>query len=95
MRIREVHLELLIGRRVRDREGSPAGRIEEVVAERVDLECVVREYHLGPAALLERLSLGAARLFRGRGNGLTVVPWDAMDLSDPEHPRLTCRLADL
>ena len=95
MRPGEVHLDLLVGRRVRDTEGRAAGRIEEVLAERVDLECVVREYHLGPHALLERLSMGALRLFKGRHHGMRVVPWDAMDLSDAEHPRLTRRLEEL
>jgi hypothetical protein len=23
------------------------------------------------------------------------VPWDKLDLSDPEHPRLTCPIAEL
>lgn len=90
-----MRVELLVGRRVRDREGRAVGRIEEVVAERVGLECVVREFHLGPAALLERLWLGAVRLFKGRGHGLRVVPWDALVLSDAEHPRLTRRLEGL
>lgn len=92
---REVHLELLLGRRVRDSRGRAAGRIEEVVADREDLDCVVREFHLGPHALVERLSLPLVRLFRGRSHGLRPVPWDRLDLTDPAHPRLTCTLEEL
>jgi hypothetical protein len=92
---REVHLELLLGRRVRDSRGRAAGRIEEVLADREDLECVVREFHLGPHALVERLSLPLVRLFRGRSHGLRPVSWDRLDLTDPAHPRLTCTLEEL
>lgn len=90
-----VHLELLLGRRVRDGEGRVVGRIEEVRAERVDQECVIREYHLGPGALMERLSVRFVRIFKGLGHGAIVVPWDAMDLTDPLHPRLNCRRDEL
>ena len=92
---REIHLELLLGRKVRDARGRPAGRIEEVVADRQDLDCVVREFHLGPHALLERLSLPLMRAVRGRSHRVRRVPWDRLDLSDPAQPRLTCRLEDL
>jgi hypothetical protein len=84
----EVHLERLIGRRVRDAGGKPVGRIEDVLAERVDLECVVQEYHLGPYALLERLSVQVTRILRGRKREPTRVRWDELDLSDVEHPVL-------
>jgi hypothetical protein len=87
---KHVHLEQLIGRRVVDREERAVGRIEEVRA-RIDGDsCVVEEYHLGAAALLERLS---ARVLSRRH--ARAVPWDQLDLSDPEHPRLLCRAEDL
>jgi hypothetical protein len=95
MTTREVHLELLLGRRVRDSRGRAAGRIEEVRAEREDLDCIVREFHLGPHALVERLSLPLVRIFRGREHGLRRVPWDRLDLRDPDHPRLTCTVEEL
>lgn len=91
----EIHLELLVGRKVHDTRGRPVGRIEEVAATREDLECIVDEFHLGPHALLERLSLPVVRLFRGRGHGLRRVPCDRLDLSDPMHPRITCTLEEL
>lgn len=86
MSAREVHLERLIGRKVRDAAGKPVGRIEDVLAERVDLECLVQEYHLGPYALLERLSVRFNRLLFGRKHEPIRVRWDCLDLSDREHP---------
>jgi sporulation protein YlmC with PRC-barrel domain len=82
----EVHLERLIGRKVHDADGKPVGRIEDVLAERVDLECVIQEYHLGPFALLERLSVQVTRILRGRKREPIRVRWDELDLSDVEHP---------
>ena len=93
MNAREVRLELAVGRRVRAKNGRPVGRLEEVVA---DDRWRVREYHIGPGALLERLGVHARSLF-----GLTVrrggyrARWDQLDLSDPRQPRLTCALEEL
>jgi sporulation protein YlmC with PRC-barrel domain len=87
----EVRLELLIGRKVRALNGRPVGRVEEVIAAPQGSGWVVREYHIGTAALLERL---AARLSRRRPRGYRV-PWDKLELGDPERPSLRCRLEDL
>lgn len=95
MRATECRLELLIGCCVVDAAGERVGRIEEVVADFRDGEYLVREFHLGAFAVLERLAGG--RLGRGLlrligGNRLYdgyIVPWQLMDLSDPEHPRAT------
>jgi sporulation protein YlmC with PRC-barrel domain len=96
----EVHIEMLLSKRVVDKEGKAAGRIEEVRAEEQGGEWVVKEYHIGAAALFERLSamsLGSAvaSLLGGKGSGGYKVPWDKMDLSDPEKPRLTCSREEL
>ena len=90
----EVHLELLLGRRVLDAGGRPVGRIEEVRAHRRGKECVVEEFHLGPEALAERLAaVGLVSwllrlLGRKPRRKHPPVPWQDMDLSDPAHPRL-------
>jgi sporulation protein YlmC with PRC-barrel domain len=82
----EVKLELLIGRKVVDANGKPAGRIEEIIAERDGDELVVTEYHLSAYGFLERL--GIRTLLRLAVPKPERVPWERMDLSDPEKPRL-------
>ena len=95
---REVNVELLIGKRVRDPSGEEVGRIEELCAERRDGELVVVEYQTGSYGLLHRLSDAtdrsvfriftlAAELLHPRRERGYRIPWDEMDLSDPERPR--------
>lgn len=93
----ELHLERLLGCRVMDANGRSAGRIEELRAVRHGMDLEVREYLLGPAALLERLirSTLSLPLLRLAARGplaptLRRVPWELMDLADPEHPRIHC-----
>jgi hypothetical protein len=94
--VKTVHFELLLGRKVLDPEGRKVGRILAVRAEPEGKDCVIREYLLGTAALLTRLGLSAQRLV-----GLPIrrkplcVPWDLMDLQNPEKPRLKCRVEEL
>jgi hypothetical protein len=97
---REVHLELLVGRTVRDSNDKPVGPLEEVRAEERGDEWVVKEYLVGASALIERLSAGSV----GRGILKLIgknlfpgyrVPWNKMDLSDPQRPRLTCAVDEL
>jgi len=98
----ELNLELLIGRRVVDANGEKTGRIEEVVAETIDGELVVTEFHVGQFALAERLSIyhfanWILRRFGARANSSNAlkIPWDKLDLDDPEHPRLRCAKGEL
>ena len=96
MKTRKVRLEDLVGTLVRDKDGVRVGRIRAVYAEREGDDCVVREYRLGAAALLARFGISALRLA-----GLPVrieplcVPWDLLDLSDPERPVLRCTREEL
>jgi hypothetical protein len=97
----EVHVELLLNREVRDPASRRAGRIEEIRAVREGEEIVIEAYHLGPTALMERLAapIVQSRLLRAlgvrhRSHGRRAR-WDQMDLSDPEHPRLTCPVDEL
>ncbi len=97
-RVTELHVEMLLGRRVVDPDGRNIGRIEDVVAEPHSDQLVVREYLTGERGLLSRLSvvtsrsvlffihLVAGRVTAGRPRGYRIM-WDEMDLSDPEHPR--------
>jgi sporulation protein YlmC with PRC-barrel domain len=96
----EVALERLLSTKVYDADGRHAGRVEEVHAKRRGGELLVTEYVLGSAGLIERLSLAAVlraligkRLYPEAER--YTVSWDELDLTDPERPRLTCRVADL
>jgi len=97
----EVHLELLLGRQVRDLEGKAVGRLEEIRAEARGADVYVVEYHVGAYSLFERLSalaIGRAVLSAigaTRSASKKAVPWDMLDLHDLEHLRLTCRKAEL
>ncbi len=97
--MRELHVELLLGTKVIDRAGRSVGRIEEVIADRRDGGWIVREVHLGPDALLERLAVTASRIpFLGVLRGARAsrrVPWDRLDLSRPDEPRLRCEVDEL
>jgi sporulation protein YlmC with PRC-barrel domain len=102
---RTVRLDLMLGRRVVDAAGEVVGRLEEVLAEvHVDehgSDHVVREFHVGEYGALERFVgglLGAAlfrRLGGGKGYKGYIVPWQLMDLSDPEAPRVRGKKAEL
>ncbi len=94
----EIHVEMLLGRRVFAKNGKTVGRLEELVADLRKGECFVREFHLGSYALFERLAaMPIARVFlklfgaRKRYR----IPWDRLDLSNPERPRLLCSIKEL
>jgi sporulation protein YlmC with PRC-barrel domain len=96
---REVHVEQLLGRRVRDRDGRVVGRIEEFAAEETANGIALTEIHVGPAAMIERI----ARFVRELPLiGLLPfpyweyrIPWRLVDLSDVRAPRLRCRHDEL
>lgn len=97
---RELHIELLLGMKVVDSEGKPAGRLEEVIAEKQGDEWVVSEYWVGTSALLHRLSaktVGRALLglFGAKENAGYKVPWDQLDLTHPKRLRLNCSCEEL
>jgi len=98
----EVKLELLLGTRVVDVHGEHVGRIEEVLADRAGEELLVTHYLVGRYALFERFSIyhigiGLMRYLGSRAQSANPhrIPWVTMDLSDPEHPRLTCTIEEL
>ena len=90
---REVRLERLLGRVVRDSAGRGVGRIEDMRAARDGGDWIVTHFLLGPVGWRERLSLRGLRLtlrtLRGlRRGALKRLRWNALDLSDPANPRL-------
>jgi hypothetical protein len=82
-------LDRLVGRVVHDRDGRPAGRIQELRVELRKGEWCVTEYVLGMDGLLERLNV-AVRLVLGGSRPVRTARADYLDLSDPVGPRLTC-----
>lgn len=97
---RELHVEQLLGRRVRDPLGRKVGRIEELIAEIRGTEWVVVEIHLGPGALLERLVdlstlVPILGRFSQRARRRYRLPWNQLDLTDPDHPASLVRHSDL
>jgi sporulation protein YlmC with PRC-barrel domain len=99
MRVTEVHVEKLLGKRVRDADGRVVGRLEEFQVEQEDGEDVVTEFLIGPAALLHRIGGFFTQLPYFRHIPLPrreyCVPWKLMDLSDPEAPRVLARRDEL
>jgi len=92
-KVRFVHLEDLLGRRVLAEDGRPVGRIEEIRAERRGDDYELTQYLLGPGALVERLSI-VGRLLR-RNPRMYVARWDQIDVTAPDRPRLTCPVEEL
>lgn len=101
MKKSEIHLELMLGKRVFALNGRPIGRLEEVRAEiNTRGSCFVTEFLIGKYALLERLA--AWRMGRtilrtlrvGRSGGYRVR-WEQMNLSDPLRPQLACEVDEL
>jgi hypothetical protein len=87
MKSRQIRLDDLTGRVVRDQDGRSIGRLFEVRAEERGDEMVIVEYHIGPNAWLERVGF-ALRRFAGADTGRHIrkLAWDRVDLSDPDHP---------
>lgn len=103
--MREIRMHLLVGSAVRDPDGEIVGRIEELCAE-IEMgegdappHYVVTTFQLGPNALMDRIF--GAQFARGVRAMLhmpaadRIVPWQLMDLSDPNHPRVTKRRSEL
>jgi hypothetical protein len=95
-RANELRLELLLGRRVRDPEGRVVGRLEEFRATRDGDAWEVTAFDVGPSALLERLAVRHfGSLVPGTRPAGYRARWDQIDLSDPDHPRLTVPVDEL
>ena len=100
--MRELHVELLSGRMVVDRNGKKVGRIEEIVAEYRGEVLIVYEVHVGRRGLAERFSLrGVGEAFtsvfgaRMRDTTPAKLRWEDIDFTNPEHPRLKVGIDEL
>jgi hypothetical protein len=97
---REIRLERLLGRTLVDAFGNAVGVIEDFVAEPHGEDYLVTHVVVGPHTPLARTlafghqipvleALGLARRPRVRR-----LPWEWLDLADPERPRLRAKVAD-
>ena len=94
MSTRELRLEGLLGRRVFAGNNQSVGRLEEFRAERQGSALVITDYLIGAAGLVQRFGVGLGLLFGRHGAGY-IARWDQLDISDPDHPRLTCPVNEL
>jgi hypothetical protein len=90
----EVRLDRLLGREVLAGNNRRIGRIEEFRSEVGNGSCRITAFVIGAAGLSERLGMHVKSLFGVRGSGF-VARWNQIDLSDPDHPRLTCPVDEL
>lgn len=93
--MKELRVELLVGRKVVDATGKKVGHIEEIIAEVRGDEMIVTEVHIGRSGFAERFSIrGTGQLFtsflgaRMRSSHPSRFRWKDMDFSDPDHPKL-------
>ena|SRR5690349_10919818 len=95
----ELHVEQLLGKKVRDRDGRVVGRLEEFHVEVVDGEHVVTEFLIGPAAVLQRIGVFLTQLplfgVIPMQKKEYCVSWALMDFSNPDRPNVRARRDDL
>jgi sporulation protein YlmC with PRC-barrel domain len=90
---RQIHVELLLGKKVFALNGRSIGRLEELRTAKDRGHYFVSEFLVGEYAMLERLSawsIGRAllRIFGAKREEGYRIRWDQLDLSDPKRPRL-------
>jgi sporulation protein YlmC with PRC-barrel domain len=101
----DLLLSHLVGRVVHDVDGRKVGRIEELIAQ-IELhehgnDYVISEFHVGAYGFFEALTGSRfARKILQRVKPLAgyrkfQIPWEWMDLSDFDHPRVTRACKDL
>lgn len=94
MASRDVRFEDLVGRVVQNQHGRRVARIEDVRVEPDGEDYLVTHYLLGPLERLPRLLAVASELPTlaglgiGRERRLRPIPWQWLDLSDPDRPVL-------
>ncbi len=98
MSARTIALDQLVGRVVHDADGRRLGRIEELEAELVleshGNDYVVTRFGIGRFGILDTIASGrivqqlVRRLMRATSYVRYDIPWEWMDLTDAEHPRV-------
>jgi hypothetical protein len=105
MSARTVSLSDLVGRAVHDADGRRIGRIEEleaeIVLERGGNEYVVTRFGVGRWGPFDAIAHGhfvqqlVRRITRATSYVHYAIPWDLMDFTDLEHPRVKCAEREL
>jgi sporulation protein YlmC with PRC-barrel domain len=99
--VREIHIYEFLGRKVHDADGKYCGALEEIEVERGDESCIVKNYFVQERGLVDRITAWALadslrKVIPVREESKPYrVPWDKMDLTDPEHPRITVPKSEL
>jgi sporulation protein YlmC with PRC-barrel domain len=92
--VREIQLRDILGASVVDAEGEHLGRLEEIECERGDERCPINFYIVEHRGLRDRISSWALtssmqkKLSEKRKDRPYRIPWNQMDLSDPQNPRV-------
>jgi sporulation protein YlmC with PRC-barrel domain len=99
--VREIQLYQLLGKKVVDANGEYTGRLEEIEAERGDEVCLINNYLVEHRGILDRIMTWAIAQpvqhvipIREKSKPYRV-PWDQLDISDPDHPRITVPQSEL
>lgn len=93
--MREINIELLVGRAVISKTGKTIGHIEEMRAEEQGDDLVITEFHVGSYAAMERVSaysIGARLLTLlglRRQRGGYRIRWDQINFNS-SGPQLVC-----
>ena len=100
MATQQIHVELVLGRKVFALNGVSIGRLEEIRTEVNRGNHYVTEFLVGKYAFLERLAawrIGreVLRVLRLGRTGGYRVRWDQIDLSDSQRPQLLCDVDEL
>lgn len=91
----------ILSRKVVDSDGKYAGRLEDVEVERGDEVSLIKSYLVVHRGLIGRIQTWALSASIQASIPVTEksrpyrVPWDQMDMSDPEHPRILVPQAEL
>jgi sporulation protein YlmC with PRC-barrel domain len=96
----EIQLELLLGKQVYALNGRAIGRLEEVRADVNQGIVSVNEFLVGSYAIFQRLAASEiGRTLLGLFGSWVKhgyrVRWDQIDFSEPERPRLNCKVNEL
>ena len=97
---RQLHAELLLGKKVFALNGRSIGRLEEIRTVKNRGHYFVSEFLVGNYAVLQRFaawSIGRAllRIFGAKREEGYRIRWDQLDLSDSRRLQLLCDIDEL